>query len=206
MKRVKVYIDGFNLYHAIDRIGDLRLKWISYRTLAQSFLRPDEQLSGVTMFTAIWTFDQAKQFRHKNFIAAQRHYGVTVIEGSFVKPDKYCSSHERYCPFREEKQTDVGIAIEIAKDVLTGAVDRVILITADSDQIPTAKLVHSIPGVDITLYAPPNRMQEARELGKLIPDRNEISVGRLLTCKLPRDIIDSEGRTVATCPAIYGLF
>jgi hypothetical protein len=37
-KKVNVYVDGFNLYHAIDGLGDQRLKWISLRTLAFSFV------------------------------------------------------------------------------------------------------------------------------------------------------------------------
>jgi uncharacterized LabA/DUF88 family protein len=203
MAKVKVYIDGFNLYHAIDRIGDSRLKWISYHTLGMSFLRQNEQLAGVSLFTAVWPYDYAKHLRHKNFIAAQRHFGVLVHEGNFVKPNKYCVTHERYCPFREEKQADVGIAVEIVRDALTSQVDRVVLVTADSDQIPTVKFVASLPDVKITLFAPPGRGREARELGKLVTDRHELTLGRLLTCQMPKVILDTNGKTVATKPAIY---
>ncbi len=203
MSNVKVYIDGFNFYHAVEKIGDSRLKWINYRTLALTLLRPGEELIGTVFFTAIWRFNQAKQLRHMNFIAAQRHSGVEVIEGNFVTPNKFCAGQNRYCPIREEKQTDVAIAVEIVKDVMSGNIQRVILITADSDQIPTAKFVASVPNVSMSLYAPPGRLQEARDLGNLIPDRSEISVGRLLTCRLPRNLIDGRGRTIASCPAIY---
>ena len=203
MNRVKVYIDGFNLYHAIDKIGDLRLKWISYHTLAKSFLRDEEQLVGVSFFTAVWPYDQAKQLRHKNFMAAQRHFGVIVHEGSFVKPKKFCSTHDRYCPFREEKQTDVGISVEITKDALMGVVDRIVLVTADSDQIPTARFIVSLPNIAITLYAPPNRLSESRDLGNIILDRHELTTGRLLACQMPKNLTDSNGTLVASKPAIY---
>lgn len=204
MSRVKVYIDGFNLYHAIDKIGDFRLKWIGYHTLSRSFLRANEQLVGISFFTAVWRYDQAKQQRHKNFIAAQRHYGVTVHEGNFATPDKYCNRQARYCRFREEKQTDVGIAVEIVRDAVGGAVDRVILVTADSDQIPTARLLASLPNLRATLYAPPYRALEARELGKLFADKDELTVGRLLNCQMPRTIRNAAGAIVAAKPAIYG--
>jgi hypothetical protein len=46
-KRVSFYIDGFNLYHAIDELGDDRLKWLNLTSLCQSFLRPGDQLDGV---------------------------------------------------------------------------------------------------------------------------------------------------------------
>ncbi|MDP4823458.1 MAG: NYN domain-containing protein [Aestuariivirgaceae bacterium] len=200
---MKVYIDGFNLYHAIDKIGDSRLKWIGYHTLGKSLLRAGEALAGVSLFTAVWPYDQAKHLRHRNFIAAQRHFGVRVHEGNFVKPKKYCVTHDRYCAFREEKQADVGIAVEIVSDALTKAADRIVLITADSDQIPTGRFITSLPDIKITLYAPPNRAQEARELGKLVTDRDELSIGRLLTCQMPDDIVDERGIKVASKPAIY---
>ncbi len=37
MAKVSVYIDGFNLYHAIDESGRHELKWISHRVLARVF-------------------------------------------------------------------------------------------------------------------------------------------------------------------------
>ena len=45
LKKVNVYIDGFNLYHAINALGDQRLKWINLRSLALSFVRPNERLN-----------------------------------------------------------------------------------------------------------------------------------------------------------------
>jgi hypothetical protein len=41
-KGVCVYIDGFNLYHAVADLKDHRLKWLNMRSLAVSFLKPNE--------------------------------------------------------------------------------------------------------------------------------------------------------------------
>lgn len=65
-----------------------------------------------------WLYEQAKQQRHKGYLKALRFTGVEVHEGNFNRGDKYCYKKGRYCPFREEKQTDVSIALEIAKDAI----------------------------------------------------------------------------------------
>ena len=65
MKNVNVYIDGFNLYHAIDALGDNRLKWISFWALGLSFLKPKEHLNSVTYFTAVLTWNKEKQQSEK---------------------------------------------------------------------------------------------------------------------------------------------
>jgi hypothetical protein len=42
--RATFYIDGFNLYHAIDGLRDNRLKWLDLWSLCHSFLTEDDQL------------------------------------------------------------------------------------------------------------------------------------------------------------------
>ena len=86
-------------------------------------------------------------------------------------------------------------------DALSVDVDRMILVTADSDQIPTAKALKEL-GVSLTLAFPPGRDKEARELGNLIPDRFELAVERLLNFKLPRTVT-RDGKVVARMPALY---
>jgi formylmethanofuran dehydrogenase subunit E len=65
MNNVACYIDGFNLYHAIDSLGNERLKWLNLSKLASTFLRRDEQLVRVVYFTALLTIDPQKLQRHK---------------------------------------------------------------------------------------------------------------------------------------------
>lgn len=202
MTIVRVYVDGFNVYHAIEKQGDPRLKWLNYWQLAQSLLRKGETLDDVNFFTAVWRFETLKQKRHENFIAALEAYGVKVHQGEFAKPNKWCATHERYCKFREEKQTDVGIAVKMLLDASDGQQQRMILVTADSDQIPTAKALNGMGHVSLTLAFPPGRSKEARELGMLIPDRFELKKQRLLTNQLPRNV-ERDGKVVATMPALY---
>lgn len=154
MGNVRLYIDGFNLYHAIENIGIPYLKWLNFWRVGENLLRQDEALEEVHFFTAVWPYEKSKQLRHRNFIAAQLANGVNVHEGKFSKPRRWCERHQRSCPFREEKQTDVGIAVKMLMDAHTAQLSRMIIVTADSDQIPTAKAINAL-GVNLTLAFPP---------------------------------------------------
>jgi uncharacterized LabA/DUF88 family protein len=203
-RKFAVYIDGFNLYHAVDALGDHSLKWINLRVLAEALARQEESLSRVCFFTAVLQWNQEKQQRHRNYIAACRAVGVEVIESNFKKAERHCRRFDRYCKFDEEKQTDVAFALTIIGDALDDVFDRAVLITADSDQVPTLRMLRQrFPSKTLSLVAPPGRLRNARELGQLVDDRKELSRGQLATCRLPRDVLDQRGRRVATMPALY---
>ncbi|MBA2921082.1 NYN domain-containing protein [Sphingomonas sp. MAH-20] len=202
-KKVCVYIDGFNLYHAVAEMNDPRLKWLNFRSLAESFLKPKEILEDVYFFTAVLTWDREKQKRHRNFMAAQEAVGVTIVESNFRKTPKFCHVMNQHCKRFEEKQTDVAIATTLMADAIRRRVNRAILVTADSDQVPLVKWLHQLfPEIHVTLSAPPGRGQMARELGNVVDDRVPLKPGRLYAHQLPRTVLKN-GATVARMPALY---
>jgi uncharacterized LabA/DUF88 family protein len=204
MKNVNVYIDGFNLYHAIDALGDNRLKWINFRALGLSFLKPREHLNTVIYFTALLPWSREKQQRHKNFIAAQRALGVKVRAANFRKVSRHCRIMDRTCQRYEEKQTDVAFAMSVLTDAMRGDFDRAILVTADSDQIPLVRTIRNLfPEKTVTLAAPPGRGGDARELGSIVHSRSPITEGRLRGSMLPRNVVNAEGISIATMPSHY---
>lgn len=157
-KRVCVYIDGFNLYHAIDAQQDDSLKWLDIDGLGRSFLRPNEELHKCYFFTAILKWNLAKQQRHETYLIALRATGVTVREANFKSSSKYCNGYDRYCDFYEEKQSDVALATTMIADAFDGVPHRSILVTADTDHVPTIELLKQrFPQLDLALRAPPFR-------------------------------------------------
>jgi uncharacterized LabA/DUF88 family protein len=88
-----------------------------------------------------------------------------VHEGNFKQSTKKCITTQKNCKSYEEKQTDVAIAVKLVSDALADSYDRAILVTADSDQIPTARFLSILPDKDLTLLYPPGRQTHARELG-----------------------------------------
>lgn len=207
---VNVYIDGFNLYHALDRIGDNRLKWLDHSKLAKTLLRDGEALGEIYFFTAVVTWDTAKQQRHTAYLKALRAVGVTVVESNFRKQPRHCYEMQRTCRFREEKKTDVAIATTFLTDAFTKSCVRAVLITSDSDQVPTVKAARRAnPELEITLLqppAPPGGNGSARELGALFSGKNrkKLNPGLLHRCLLPQDVYSSLGVKAATRPATYG--
>ncbi len=204
MARTFLYVDWFNLYHAINELGDPSLKWLCLQTMAKSFLEKRDTLESVVYFTAVMVWNKSKAHRHRQYIDALTATGVEVIESKFQPQRKFCNKYSRYCNFKEEKQTDVAFALRVASDVRALSAERVILVTADSDQVPLIGAIRNIePTCRITIAAPPGRRNHARQLCALADDHKEISEGRLGTCLLPRNVSDETGRTVARCPASY---
>lgn len=204
MLRTGCYIDGFNLYHAVNDLGDPSIKWVSLQKIAESLLREGDSLVFTKYFTALSTWSKEKRARHVSFITAQEFYGVDVRKLGFKRVEKKCLRSGFRCKFYEEKQTDVDLATSIIDDAYQSKMDKVILITADSDQIPTLKLLRTrFPKIEITIAAPPNRKEVARELMAFGDHKVEIHANRLRACLLPRTVTDSNGRTIALCPADY---
>lgn len=204
MSRVAMYVNGFNLYHAIDKLGHPHLKWLNLYKLAESFLHDDETLVRVAYFSAHVTWSKDKRQRHVNYIKALGAVGVDTQIYGFEKRHKYCREFDRYCRFDEEKQTDVALAVSLVGDAHSDFFDWAILVTADSDQVPAIAHLKSLnPPKSLLLAAPPGRLQQARKLGSLADERIEISPGRLGTCLLPRNVKNDTGKTVAYGPATY---
>jgi hypothetical protein len=92
---VTVYIDGFNMYHAIEQLNDNEIKWVDYAKLAESFLRQSEYLRKAYLFTSLTPWDGSKKERHEIFMAAQRAHDVEVVEARFKKNRRHCRSQNR---------------------------------------------------------------------------------------------------------------
>lgn len=77
MIRVACYIDGFNIYHAIDdanRAADgalNHLKWVNLRELMERFIDPAiHEIVSVRFFTAFPTWNAERVARHREYVKA----------------------------------------------------------------------------------------------------------------------------------------
>lgn len=204
-KNVSVYIDGFNLYHAIDSLGKNELKWLSYHKLAESFLRTDERLFRVYLFTSLTIWAEDKKERHQTYMDALRATGVEIVEARFKKAKKYCRRQDRYCKFWEEKENDVAIAVRMIADAHAGSVHRIILVTADTDQLPAVRYIQErfADNIELSLVIPPGRKDQARDLGALFSRSPiEIEEGRLRANLLPAKVKAANGEVILR-PAAY---
>lgn len=196
MGRVVCLIDGFNLYHAIDRIGDESLKWCDYWKLAQCFVKPDDTLTSVWYFTALAYWKPEGMSRHAKLIDAQKANGVDVVLGEFKKVKRHCKRCLANYSAHEEKRTDVNLASRLVHFANIDAFDTVLIISSDSDYTSAITLVrNSFPEKSVGIIFPVDqkksdelaneatfiRYMKTKDLKRsLLPGKIELPDGKIL--------------------------
>jgi len=141
--RAAFYVDGFNVYHALDDLGQPHLKWLDWNALALRLIpSKTEELVKVTICTAIkppHASDKAQ--RHRKYLNALKSTGVVCLQGDFAEEPRECRDCGATWKAPVEKQGDVNLAISIIDDAHRDVFDHCYLVTADSDQAATARLL-----------------------------------------------------------------
>jgi uncharacterized LabA/DUF88 family protein len=162
-KRSMFFVDGFNLYHALDNETRYnKYKWLNLRALALQFSKPPyENLQHVKYFSAYATWKPSSTTsRHRAYIKALQSVNVEVILGRFQEKTRSCRAPGG-CglkfPVHEEKLTDVNIAISIVEACITNQCDILYLVSGDNDLVPALEAAKRIcPAVEITVVLPIN--------------------------------------------------
>ncbi len=141
--RVAIFVDGFNLYHAIEELKMPYLKWIDLRKLSNAFVTKQENIVFIKYFTTLANWKPEGMIRHKIYIRALELKGVETVYGKFKLRDVHCKICGKDFKKHEEKQTDVNIAISLLKTAYEDRYDKAIIITGDSDMIPAIKEVRT---------------------------------------------------------------
>ena len=137
-KRVIAFIDGFNFYHSIEQDSTLKqYKWSDLKKLIGTYLGSHEQLTDVYYFSALCNWDNGKRDRHKKYIKALKSTGVKIVLGKFKKKSTRCKICKKRYYTREEKRTDVNIAIHLLQLAYEDSYDTAILMSGDTDLIPS---------------------------------------------------------------------
>lgn len=194
--RTIVYIDGFNLYHSLDDLGDPHLKWLNLWSLSEKLLRGDQVITAVKYFTAYATWRHASYRRHQRYVAALEANGVTPIIGRFKAKTVRCHARCRQTYItHEEKETDVNIGVHLMADALRDRFDRALVISADTDLNSAVSCTRmETPTKRIDIIAPPGRM--GRNSAALF----EVTKGRVRSSLLPGQITASDGRIIMRPP------
>lgn len=208
--RVACFIDGFNLYHAIDDLsshGKQRhyLKWLDLRALANCYIRSQsETLSAVHYFSAYATWLPDAYARHREYVSAIQAKGVTVKLGQFKKKPRSCRACGSKWDGHEEKESDVNFAVELLNRAWRGEFDRAIIITADTDIVPVLQMVQRDHAhLHLTAAIPERRYGNAISLRKACHSFVRIKEVHLERSLLPAQIVDAGGNVVSSRPAKY---
>lgn len=198
-RKLICYVDGFNLYHAIDRLGCPRLKAVDIWALAKSLLRDEEHLEGVEYFSAYATWLPKAYRRHQIYVRALQEAGVSVNMAHFKEKIIRCNKCKNIWKSREEKESDVRLALAVVEGAVDDKYDRAIIVSADSDLVPAVKSVKKRAAhKEVLIATPPGRRKVARDLvaaanGSAI----EISQKRLAQHLFPEEEMPHEWRAAA---------
>ena len=186
-KRTIAYIDGLNLYHALHDLKKPHLKWLNLWSLCESLLRKDDKLIEVNYYTTYAAWIPGAYHRHLAYVQALKAVGVNTVLGQFK--DKHIKCHKCGQQFKtkEEKRTDINIAMGLVVGGMQNRYDRAILISADSDLGAALDAVRELePDKEILVVAPPKRIRRARDLGSTF-ELNPSRIARHLLAPTYRD-------------------
>jgi uncharacterized LabA/DUF88 family protein len=212
-KRVIAFVDGFNLYHALDvsvehgRNADgtkkyykpyARYKWLDLQKICKCFLTKNEELSAVYYFTALTTWSEEKMMRHRLYIRALESIGIHTVYGAFKEKDVFCTHCKHMFVKREEKRTDVNIAIHVQGLAQKDMYDRALLLTGDSDLIPAVEWVRThYPEKRISVIVPIGR-PVTQHLRAVANDHGKIKESHLQASLLPAVIYLQGGKDIVS--------
>ena len=162
--RIVVLVDGYNLYHSIDDNPFYhKYKWLDIMTLAKRIVPNSYSMQDLYYFTSLMKWKPDKMKRHIVFIRALETTGVKVIYGEFKLRDRLCTNCNKEYQGHEEKQTDVNLAISLFSLAIEDRYDTALVVTGDSDIIPSIKAVRKMfPAKRIGVAIPIGR--EAEEI------------------------------------------
>lgn len=202
--RVMAFIDGYNFYHSVLEMIRLHpkqrhdLKWVNLWDLVRAFTTPStEDLVAVHYFSAYanWIPDAAA--RHRVFVKALKHVGVTVTMGEFKKRDRQCRNCGKQWVEHDEKASDVNLALTMLQQANLNAFDRAIILTADTDLVPAVKMVREqFPALRIHAMLPRTRYVVAHAMRSVCHLTHKYDESHLQRNLFPEELVLADGTTI----------
>jgi uncharacterized LabA/DUF88 family protein len=193
--RAAVYVDGFNLYHRIQESRLNYLKWQNLWRLSRLICsRHGTSLVKAGFFTAVPDDPPDIRLRHLTYNTALRSVGVAVVLGHHVMdPDS---------GKRTEKQTDINLALHLIRDAHDGIFDCAYILSSDSDQAATAKMLKDwFPQKFLVGVSPPSN--KVPDKIKTYADAHfELTLADIEKCVFDEPLIGKSGKTIPR-PAAY---
>lgn len=161
-----MYIDGYNFYYAIKNapeITPIYLAWCDFGALASEIIRSRGSLTRIKYFTApvgdlgyIGGEEGGERGRQRLWLRAVRTISdLEVVLGFYNGP--FSAEPSQRPKYRNEKETDVNIAIALVLDAAKEFYDSAILVTDDCDQMPTVRAASEEFARNIEVWLPPGQ-------------------------------------------------
>ena len=191
MKKVHLYVDGFNLYYGLCHFGG-RFKWLDLVALGKELCLPGERLERVVYCTArVSGSDKSKIRRQNVYLEALQETGVEIVLGKFKQRKQKCPHCKKTYDKPEEKESDVNLAAHLLRDAASGQAQTTIVVSADSDLILPMQMARDEYGCRVVPVFPPNR--HSAEVQQRIGTPFRLGRTILRKCQLPQSITKGDG-------------
>ncbi len=200
-QRSIIYVDGFNLYYGTVR--GTQYKWLDIQRMLER-LRPDDDIQTIHYFTALMRPPQ--DIDQQTYLAALATCPkVNIVLGKFK--DRRFKCRVRTCAHlgdkhymgREEKRTDVNIAVQMLDDAYQDRADRFVVVSGDSDFVPAVDRVKTrFPDKVVVVYVPSRNpiRGAAVELRGSADRHRTLPLALIKKCPFPATIPDGKGGTI----------
>jgi uncharacterized LabA/DUF88 family protein len=194
VRRVRVYVDGFNLYYGMHSAFGRQYLWLDLESLATGLLLPGERLDQLSYFTARMINEPLSEQRQDTYLQAlaARSTCLTIVEGWFQQQTLRCRACGTGRTTHEEKETDVSIAVTLVEDAARSAYDRALVISGDRDLCPAVRAAKRLqPARRIVAVFPPRRQSDP--LRKAADGVLRVSRSMLRQAQLPTKVVNADG-------------
>ena len=193
IERVIAYVDGYNLYFGLLDAGLRNSRWLDLHGVCQSLLKPGQRLELVRYFTTSVRGDPDKAKRQATFIDALRATGQIEIDfGRFLSKRMTCKQCKTQWSKREEKRTDVNIAVRLLNDAYDDCFDVAIIMSGDSDLVPIVEAVRErFAEKSVIVAFPPKR--RSNDLAESAHATFQISRAAIRSNRLPDPVVTQDG-------------
>lgn len=193
--RVRVYIDGFNLYNRMLRKAYPQYKWLDPVRLACR-LSPTGEVDHVRYFTArVKGFggrDQSVINQQIYLRALDQLEKLSIHYGQFSRHKKWMRrvGDDHAEPFvrvwrSEEKGSDVNLAAFLLTDAFRLHMDTAIVVSNDSDFAESVRLTRQEAGIKVIVYSPQHD-KLSKELRKVSDGLYPVRPSYLRRSQLPK--------------------
>ena len=200
-KKVIVYVDGYNFYFGLKNGGARwkRIYWLDIVKFFERMMKPDQELVEVNYYSARPIDDpQAYNNQDDLFCANMENPKFKLHLGRYKKKKFKC----RNCGFQnktyEEKESDVRVATGMLVDVFEKRCDITIVVSADSDMIPSVEIIKKFaPEHPVHIFVPPTQKSFALTSKGDNVVWLEHYYARFVQSMLPNDVTLSNGHIVS---------
>ncbi|MEQ1789012.1 MAG: NYN domain-containing protein [Rickettsiales bacterium] len=168
MKRIYIYVDGFNLYYG--SLKETPYRWLNLKTLFQSMLNSDGCIEKINYYSAHVSgkiSEGASARQHAYVSAIKTIPELEVHWGSFLATEKYRPKVPVVVPKKyvkvaltEEKGSDVNLASHLINDGWKDLYDVAVVVSSNSDLIEPIRIVKDELKKTIGIISPHDNLTE----------------------------------------------